>query len=126
MAILINCSNCGAEVYKSPCFLKKAKNLFCGNVCRVDFMKGRGTGKDNPNFGKKWNNERKESQSKIIKSKVDDEYRDKCSKGMKGKVVGKETKEKRRKTLIQKYNRQETPLLEMGLFFLTLLFHQQE
>lgn len=105
MAILVNCSNCGAEVYKSPCFVKKSKNLFCGNECRISFMKGSGTGEDNPNFGKKWDDERKKRQSEIIKSRVNDEYRSNCSKGKKGKVVDEKTKEKRRETLIEKYGK---------------------
>lgn len=105
MAILVNCSNCGADVYKFPCFLKKSKNLFCGNECRINFSKGKGIGADNPNFGKKWDDARKKRQSEIIKSKVDDEYRANCSKGMKGKEVDEKVKEKRKETLIKKYGR---------------------
>jgi hypothetical protein len=105
MAILVNCSNCGAEIYKSACFIKRSKNLFCGNECRVKYMKGKGTGEDNPNFGKKWDDERKKTQSEIIKSKVDDEYRLNCAKGMKGKEVKAETKEQRKKTMMEKYGK---------------------
>jgi hypothetical protein len=105
MAILVNCGNCGAEIYKSACFVKKSKNLFCGNECRVKYMKGKGTGEDNPNFGKKWGDERKKTQSEIIKSKVDDEYRLNCAKGMKGKNVTEETKKKRVETRFEKYGK---------------------
>lgn len=107
MGILINCSNpsCKKEIERSPCHLKRTKNLFCGNECRIEFMKGRGTGKDNPNYGKKWGKERREKQSEIIKSKVDEKYREDCAKGMKGRSVAEETKIKRRETLLEKYGR---------------------
>jgi hypothetical protein len=105
MAILVNCSNCGAEIYKSACFIKRSKNLFCGNECKVKYMKGRGTGEDNPNFGKKWDDERKKVQSEIIKSKVDDEYRLNCARGMKGREVKTETKDQRKKTMLERYGR---------------------
>lgn len=105
MAILINCSNCGKEIYKSACFLKRSKYLFCNNECRIIYMKGTFTGKDNPNFGKKWDDERKKKQSEIIKSKVDDEYRLNCSKGMKGKKVDEETKKKAVETRFKKYGK---------------------
>jgi hypothetical protein len=105
MGILVNCSNpsCKKEIEKSPCHLKRTKNSFCGNECRIEFMKGRGMGKDNPNYGKKWGKERKEKQSEIIKSRIDDEYRKNCSKGMKGRSVSEETKKKRKETLLERY-----------------------
>jgi hypothetical protein len=105
MAILVNCSNCGAEIYKSPCFLKRSKNLFCNNNCRVEYMKGKGTGEENPNFGKKWDSDRRKKQSDIIKSKVDDEYRLNCARGMKGREVKTETKIKRKETMMERYGR---------------------
>jgi hypothetical protein len=105
MSILVNCSNCGAEIYKSACFVKKSKNLFCGNECRIKYMKGKGCGEDNPNFGKKWDDERRKIQSDIIKSKVDAEYRLNCAKAMKGKKVTEETKKKRVDTRFEKYGK---------------------
>lgn len=106
MGIVVKCSNCGSDIEKSPCFIKRCKNLFCGNECRIKFMKGKGRGEDNPNFGKKWDEERKERQSVIIKSKIDEEYRKNCSKGMKGRDVSKETIKKRKKTLLEKYGKE--------------------
>jgi hypothetical protein len=105
MAILVNCSNCGAEIYKSPCFLKRSKNLFCGNACRIKYSKGKMMCEKNPNFGKKWDDDRKTRQSEIIKSKVDNEYRLNCANGMKGKDVKEETKEKRKDTLMERYGK---------------------
>lgn len=105
MSILVNCSNCGAEIYKFPSLIKKSRNLFCGNKCRIEHSKGKGIGKDNPNFGKKWDAERKKRQSEIIKSKVDDTYRKKCSSGMLGKKVSDESKIKRKETRLGKYGK---------------------
>lgn len=105
MPILVNCANCGAEIYKSPCFLKRSKNLFCGNVCRTYFMKGKDLGIENPNFGKKWDDDKKKKQSEIIRDRVNDEFRSKCSRGMSGKKVSESSKEKRKNTLMERYGR---------------------
>jgi hypothetical protein len=42
-------------------------------------------GENNPNFGNKWTDEQKINQSSLTKSKVDDEYRQKCASANKGK-----------------------------------------
>jgi hypothetical protein len=101
----VNCSNCGKEIEKSPCFVKRSKNLYCNHECRISHMGEILKGENNPNFGKKWNPERKRKQSEIIKSKVDDEYRSNASKGMRGKKVSEEVKEKRKKTRLEKYGK---------------------
>jgi len=41
-------------------------------------------GTNNPNYGNKWSDEDKQSQSDLIKSKVDDKYRKKAGSGNKG------------------------------------------
>ena len=105
MAILVKCDNCGNEVYKSPCHVKRNKYHYCSQECRIAGMKGKGVGKDNPNFGKKWRDDRKARQSEIIKSKVDEEYRLNCAKGMTGVTVSEETKKKRKETLLERYGR---------------------
>lgn len=56
------------------------------------------SGENNSNYGKKWSEEKKKKQSELIKSKVDEQYLKKCSSGMKGKTVTKETKDKKRRT----------------------------
>jgi hypothetical protein len=105
MAVLVKCDNCGNEIYKSPCHVKRNKYHYCSQECRVAGMKGKGVGSDNPNFGKKWDADRRERQSEIIKSKVDDEYRLKCAKGMSGSIVSEETKDRRKKTLLERYGK---------------------
>lgn len=105
MAVLVKCDNCGNEIYKSPCHVKRNKYHYCSQKCRVAGMKGKGVGEDNPNFGKKWDDDRKARQSEIIKSKVDEEYRLNCSKGMSGVTVSEETKKKRVETRLKKYGK---------------------
>jgi hypothetical protein len=105
MGIIVKCSNCGSDIKKSPCHIKRSKNLYCNPECRISHMKWIQNGENNPNFGKSWSLDRRERQSEIIKSKVDDIYREKCSKGMKEKSVSEETKNKRKKTLIERYGR---------------------
>jgi len=62
-------------------------------------------GEGNPNYGNKWDNQQKEKQSQLIKSKVDDEYRKKVATGMKGKGWKPESIEKRKDTLLKRYGK---------------------
>ena len=105
MTVLVKCDNCGNEVYKYPCHIKRNKYHYCSQECRKSGMKGKVTGIDNPNFGKKWDDDRKARQSEIIKSRVDDEYRSNCSRGMSGKTVSEETKKKQIDTRFKKYGK---------------------
>jgi hypothetical protein len=98
---------------------KKPTRKFCSMNCKNLYFKGKKLeeiydlekaeiirkkisstvkGINNPNYGNTWTLGQKEKQSILIKNKVDEEYRLNCSKGMKGKSVSKETKEKKRKT----------------------------
>jgi hypothetical protein len=52
----------------------------CSRKCSAIFH----TGENNPNYGKKWNDEMKLKQSVIVKSKVDDEYRLKAGSANRG------------------------------------------
>lgn len=97
------CSDCREKKYEIVCPICKTIRLssvyyyletqgFCScKSCAV-------SGENNPGFGKKWSEEKKKRQSEIIKSKVNEEYLQKCSLGMKGKTVSKETKDKKRNT----------------------------
>jgi hypothetical protein len=62
-----------------------------------------GTG--NPNFGNRWSEEKRKEFSILIKSMVNDEYRENCAKGMKGKKVSDESKLKRRNSMLEKYGK---------------------
>ena len=95
----IKCVSCGKEYSVTPHYFLKLEMK--NHKCKQCKLKGEG----NPNYGKKWSNELKEKVSKIIKSKVDDNYRLNCGKGMKGKNVSNETKMKRKETLIKKYGK---------------------
>jgi len=100
------CDNCKNEFEKYIAHSTRiSKRNYCGESCRKAGMKGKGIGSDNPNFGKKWDDDRRERQSEIIKSRVDDEYRYNCAKGMGGKTVSEETKEKRKETRFKKYGK---------------------
>jgi hypothetical protein len=82
-----------ACTYCKLVFTTKEKNRrFCSVACKnsqqsTDYKGRKGTprfGPDNPNFGKKWSDERRKAQSELVKSKVDEEYRRKCSTANKG------------------------------------------
>ena len=96
---IVKCVVCGKENnYTSNYFITLDLATYRCKQCK---LKGEG----NPNYNKRWSDEKKEIQSKLVKSKVDDEYRINCSKGMKGKLVKDNTKEKRKKTLMLKYGK---------------------
>lgn len=89
---LAKCNECGKEcLFTSHYFYKLDLTTFNCKQCK---LKGEG----NPNYGNKWSNELKKQVSEIIKSRVDENYRINCSKGMKGKKVSEESKFKRKKT----------------------------
>ena len=58
----------------------------CSKVCYGISVRG----KNNPNFGNKWTDEQKAIQSDLIKSKVDDEYRQKAGSANRGKKFNQE------------------------------------
>lgn len=95
----VKCVECGKEYEVTAHYYIKLDRLT--HKCKQCKLKGKG----NPNYGNKWSEELKIEQSFIIKSKVDETYRMKCSKGMKGKKVSDETKEKRKDSMLKKYGR---------------------
>ena len=76
-----NCVVCGKETTNKLC---------CSNECRGKYCGQKYSGVNNPNYGKTWSADKREQQSKKIKSLVDDVYRQKCSSGNKGKTFSKE------------------------------------
>lgn len=115
MKIEVKCDECGDTFMKEKSTIKAIK--FCSRECKNNYftgkpnenisksLKGRFLGDKNPNFGNKWSDDQKKHLSDLKKSQVDDTYRNNCSKGMKGKTISDESKEKRAKTLIEKYGR---------------------
>lgn len=95
----IKCVNCGKEYFVTAHYYAQLNHDY--HNCKQCKLNGEG----NPNYGKKWSDTEKETQSKLIKSKINEEYLIKCSKGMKGKIVSEETKLKRRNTLLLMYGR---------------------
>lgn len=114
----VKCDNCDIEFkkYISPANPLKRFN-YCNLKCKNSDSKwkligeanpnfGKSLiGENNPNFGKKWDDDRKARQSEIIKSKVDEEYRLNCAKGMSGVTVSDETKRMNRETRFKKYGK---------------------
>lgn len=88
----ILCKKCGKECEISAGYIRKV-DLVTFN-CKQCKLHGEG----NPNFGKKWSIEKRKKFSELTKSRVDDDYRKNCSKGMKGKKVSEDTKNKRKIT----------------------------
>lgn len=83
------CASCGKEMDVIPARLKRMKNpsnITCSMDCKSKLMSVLFVGEGNPNYGKKWNDDARQNQSNLIKSKVDAEYRLKCSEGRSGKV----------------------------------------
>lgn len=81
------CTYCNEEYVT-----KEADRKFCSVGCKnkqqsIDNKGRKGVsryGPDNSNYGKKWTNEQRKAQSRLVKSKVDDEYRRKCGTANKG------------------------------------------
>jgi hypothetical protein len=96
---MVKCTECYKTYYVTANYYTKLE--LSNHRCKQCKLKGLG----NPNFEKNWGKEKKEKHSILIKSKVDDDYRKKCSKGMKGKKVSNETKEKKRNTMLEKYGK---------------------
>lgn len=63
---------------------------YCSYKCKGVYQKQNLTGKNNPNYGKKWSEEKRKLQSEIVRSKVDDEYRFKAGSANRGKKFSKE------------------------------------
>lgn len=88
----ILCKKCNKECELSPGYIRRLDlNTFECKQCKLN-------GVGNPNYGKKWSEEKKKQFSEYQKSKVDEKFRENCSKGMKGKKVSEDTKHKRKIT----------------------------
>lgn len=85
--LLKTCLFCNVD-YQTKVDTQKYCNRLCKNEHQKITQKGRKMipkfGAENPNFGKKWTDERKIRQSEIIKSKVDDAYREKAGSANRG------------------------------------------
>ena len=82
MAVNI-CLHCKKEYYVKPS--RKEVSKYCSLQCKGFYLKQVNKGTNNPNFGKKWPEERKKKQSQIVKLKVDEEYRRKSGSANRGK-----------------------------------------
>jgi hypothetical protein len=95
----IICTNCNKNCTFTPHhYIKLNKKTFNCKQCKLQ-------GVGNPNYGNRWSETKKIEQSKLMKSKVDEDFRRNCSKGMKGKKVSEETKKLKNETMIKKYGK---------------------
>ena len=76
-----NCTVCKKEFTTY-----KQKQQSCSQKCNGIRTKG----ENNPNFGNTWTREQKQKQSKLIKSKVDNDYREKAGSANRGKKFSSE------------------------------------
>lgn len=92
---------CSKQCKETPCTIcgkmmnnPRRTRKFCSNRCKGLYQSQNMLGENNPNFGKKWDNKRRKSQSDLVKSKVNDEYRFKAGSANRGKKFSKDRIEK--------------------------------
>lgn len=91
----LTCMICGKqfERYKTHLFgfsEEKINEYTCSSKCKGEKLKITGVGENNPNYGKRWSDDKKKAQSELVKSKVDEEYRNKSGSANRGKKFSKE------------------------------------
>lgn len=96
---IIKCLECNKQYEVTANYYIKLDLL--NHKCKQCKLQGTG----NPNFGNRWSEEKRKEFSILIKSMVNDEYRENCAKGMKGKKVSDESKLKRRNSMLEKYGK---------------------
>lgn len=65
---------------------KSSKKIYCSKACMGIAFRG----KNNPNYGNSWSDEKKIAQSELIKEKINDEYRLRAGSANRGKKFSKE------------------------------------
>ena len=69
-AVEIHCAQCGRKYLRFPSLVRE-KN-FCNIACRSAWLKEHFQGNNNPNFGKRWSEEKRAEQSVIVRSSMKD------------------------------------------------------
>lgn len=92
---------CSKKCKQTPCIVcgtlmdnPTRNKKTCSYKCKGLYQKKHFHGENNPNFGKKWSEEKRKNQSDLVKSKIDDEYRLKAGSANRGKKFSKERIEK--------------------------------
>lgn len=90
--VSIICKNCGSEFSKilRSSKLTAYRPIYCSRVCYWKDLSVRQQGENNPNFGHKWSEIQKLKQRELIKSKVDNDYRQKVGSANRGKKFSPE------------------------------------
>lgn len=86
--VCVQCNNIKLKYPSTVCGV----NFFCSQQCKSLFQMGKFTGENNPNFGKKWSDDKKLKQSDLVKSKITDEIRYKSGSANRGKTLSDEQK----------------------------------
>lgn len=82
---LTSCVICGNS-FENP----RRNRKTCSHVCKGIYQSRYQRGENNPNYGKTWDTEQRKSQSKLVKSKVDEQYRLKAGSANRGKKFSQE------------------------------------
>lgn len=106
------CNQCGHEIYVYLSSLRNKRNLFCSIICKAMWQSlncvGSNSynygpnpnlkGKNNPNYGNKWNDAQRERASEQIKKRYNDpEYRYNIGKSNRGKKLPPFSEEHKKK-----------------------------
>lgn len=87
MKLYFHCTQCGKEYFRY--YTNKKPRVpttpFCSVSCKGVWQSENMVGESNHNFGKAWSEDEKAAQALLVKSKVDDAYRENCAKANKGK-----------------------------------------
>jgi len=67
--VVVKCANCGKEIYRMPCHIKKHIRLFCNMTCYSEWRKQNLKGEANSFYGKHHSKETKEKISSINKAR---------------------------------------------------------
>ena len=86
---IIQCKQCGKEIRRYV----EITSAFCSNSCKGIWQQTNLTGTSNPNYAKKWSDQKKKDQGIIIKKQMDTtEIKNKCGSANKNKKFSKERK----------------------------------
>jgi len=90
-----NCKLCSIEFERYSSTVRNENLVFCSISHKGEYFKVNKiqNGINNSNFNKKWSDEQRLEQSRLIKSKVDSVYRIKAGSANRGKLFSKERRE---------------------------------
>jgi len=111
MPIDCKCIECGKEFKLKPYAVKRGRGKFCEKICQYKWMSRNSKGKNNPNYGNSWSEDkklqfaesRKGERNPFYKGEISDEYRHEIELMEEGKRIEKEKTRKRLRELKMLY-----------------------